>query len=604
MAVQTAFTKEGYSEFNAIAEADYRPDAFSKLSRWAINTGGLLLIGGLLAGCLPKPPGPEGGGGDNNTNTDSLCPNLLRIAAANSVDVAVSGPAWQAADQVQLQQDIACFAPAAGVLTVGEVLTDAVQLAWAKGGEVKPLLAVPGTQVDDLQLVNFLDPHTGQWEALSPDRAQTSLTAVNINSASGEIEAEDSGATITATRDFNGNISFQIVNPDGTQAVLTADQIRNNQALVLWLTQVENLLKGQEILSFEVVPGVDVGNIGEKYGLPQDVFAAARERHLAPIEAEGGIASACVNNNCTVMLTDVLVTGAKLQPATDGKVSYGFDGQAGSEALFRFDGLPEGVRATAFVSQEGNPWGFKAGTVVVWFWQGGSKGGAQILNQDNPLQIIADSPNSISLMAIDNGLRITRSGPDGTVIDEQRVAFLPPLPGEFLSQIPADKQYEIANGQVLVDGQVWFEINSAGEWEKIQRTITFDLEGGGTMEMFRFDTIEEAFQYIVIKDGAMWKDRFEPRWYEEAPDVITFTQIVYQIPRNENKFDSGMYLPDSSSRKFGLPIRISGLGGGTIIIYLNNEGRLTPVFIEEDAGDVATRLNQDWKSLVPPSPQP
>ena len=41
----------------------------------------------------------------------------------------------------------------------------------------------------------------------------------------------------------------------------------------------------------------------------------------------------------------------------------------------------------------------------------------------------------------------------------------PPLPQEFLSQIPADKQYEIANGQVLVDGQVWFEMNSAGEWQ-------------------------------------------------------------------------------------------------------------------------------------------
>jgi len=42
----------------------------------------------------------------------------------------------------------------------------------------------------------------------------------------------------------------------------------------------------------------------------------------------------------------------------------------------------------------------------------------------------------------------------------------PPLPEEFLSQIPADKQYKITNGQVLVDGQAWFEINSAGEWRK------------------------------------------------------------------------------------------------------------------------------------------
>jgi len=71
---------------------------------------------------------------------------------------------------------------------------------------------------------------------------------------------------------------------------------------------------------------------------------------------------------------------------------------------------------------------------VVWFWEGGSKGPTQVLNLDNPLRIMADTPNSISLTAVDNGLRITRTGPDGAVIDEQSVSFLPPLPSEFLSQ--------------------------------------------------------------------------------------------------------------------------------------------------------------------------
>ncbi len=452
----------------AARENVYQPDTFSKISRWAIYGSGLLFLGGLLAGCVPKPSGPEGGGGaggDSNSNTDSLCPNLLRIAAANSVDVAVPAPAWQAADQAQLQENLACFMPLSASLTVGEILTvgqnagsEIVQLAWARGGEVKPLLAVPGATVDvnndgtpDLQLVNFLDPHTGQWEALSPDQAQTQLAAVNINSATGDIEAEESGVMITATRDFNQNISFQIVNPDGTQAVLTADQIRNNPALVLWLTQVENLLKGQEMLAFEVVPGVDLSAAGEKFSLPQDIFAAAREKHLAPIEAEGGIASACTTDSCTVMLTDVLVSGAKLQPATDGKVIYGFDGQAGSEALFRFNGLPEGVRATAFVVQEGNPWGFKAGTVVVWFWEGGSKGPTQIINLDKPLQIIADAPNTISLTAMDNGLRITRTGPDGAVIDEQTVNFPvepTPTPIETLLPCGGDMGFDCAAARI------------------------------------------------------------------------------------------------------------------------------------------------------------
>ena len=123
--VRTALTKEGYfvpnesdlgvkpSEFNSIAENDYKPDTFSKLSRTVIYGGGLLFIGGLLAGCVPKPPSPDNGGGDgdSNSNTDSLCPNLLRIAAANSVHIdGVSRlPSWQAADPAKIQEDLAYF---------------------------------------------------------------------------------------------------------------------------------------------------------------------------------------------------------------------------------------------------------------------------------------------------------------------------------------------------------------------------------------------------------------------------------------------------------------------------------------------------------------
>ncbi|MFH1908280.1 MAG: hypothetical protein ABIL11_13010, partial [Chloroflexota bacterium] len=204
------------------------------------------------------------------------------------------------------------------------------------------------------------------------------------------------------------------------------------------------------------IPGLDplafnggAGSPGEKLSLPQDVFAEARSRHLAPIEAESGVAAACANNSCTVMLTKYLVTGAELQQATDGKVIYGLDSQARSEALFRFSGLPEGVKVTAFVAQDGNPWGFKAGTVVVWFWEGGGKGPTQVLNLDNPLRIMADWPNSIQISSQDNGLIVTTTDANGTLIDEQRVAFLPllpPLPSEFLSQIPKDSWTHDAKG--------------------------------------------------------------------------------------------------------------------------------------------------------------
>ena len=69
------------------------------------------------------------------------------------------------------------------------------------------------------------------------------------------------------------------------------------------------------------------------------------------------------------------------------------------------------------------------------------------------------------------------------------VEALPPLPEEFLSQIPADKQYKIVNGQVLVDGQAWFEMNSAGEWEKSDWKLLADAPNqnfwGGKYEIER-----------------------------------------------------------------------------------------------------------------------
>lgn len=525
---------------NVVAENDYTPDAFSKLSKWAVYSSGLLLLGGLIAGCTPKPPGPDNGGGDtdNNPDTDSLCPNLLRIAAANSVDVASRLPAWQAADKVELEQDLACFAPEASSLTIGEILTvgqnageEVVQVAWSRGGEVIPLLAVPGAQVDDLQLVQFFNPKASQWEALGPDQAQAQLAAVNINSATGDIETESSGAMIKATRDFNKDISFQIVNPDGTATVLSQDQVKNNLALGPWLTQVENLWKGQEMLSFEVVSGVDLSvATAEKFSLPQEVFAAAREKHLAPIETEGSkFAASCTTDSCTVMLTDVLVTGAELQPATDGKVSYGFDGQAGSEALFRFNGLPEGVRATAFVCQEGNPWGFKAGTVVVWFWQGGSKGPATILNVDNPLQIMADKPNSISLTAVDNGLRIIRTGPDGAMIDEQQVAFLPPLPSEFLSQFDGTK-YSISENQIFWASDTSHKIQiasiEAGKFVFSVNGQEVAVESGlAVVPEAKWFLNGESEQIMAINDktGTYWQYEFDlttNQWVEKnLPEV-------------------------------------------------------------------------------------
>ena len=179
-----------------------------------------------------------------------------------------------------------------------------------------------------------------------------------------------------------------------------------------------------------------------------------------------------------------------------------------------------------------------------------------------------------------------------------------PPPAEFLAQIPADKQYEIANGQVLVDGQVWFEINSAGEWQKVQRTITFDLEGGGTIEMFEFDTVEEAFQYIVVKDGATWLDKFDPYWEGKTPEDSAFWKIIKTIP--ERDFLMGVGLLESPTSQRTLWIDLYGMGDGTMILYRTDEGNLNIIFVDENATELKPRMIKvDFlATMFPPTPQP
>jgi len=264
-----------------------------------------------------------------------------------------------------------------------------------------------------------------------------------------------------------------------------------------------------DFLQLDRIPGLDPltfagqeeATTGETYSLPEDIFSAARERQLAPIEADG-VASRCVNNSCTVMLTDVLVSGAKLQPATDGKVPYGFDGEIGSEALFRFDGLPEGVRATAFVAQEGNPWGLLPGTVVVWFWEGGSKGPTQILNLDNPLRIMADKPNSIQISAADNGFIVTTTDAGGAVIDEQRVAFLPVLSQEEIEELagllPRDVYWPGSCIEPFKDNSSFILQVSTGIIERLAITDELGNEVAG-VDVLRAVTRNKEDQPVVVK---------------------------------------------------------------------------------------------------------
>ena len=206
---------------------------------------------------------------------------------------------------------------------------------------------------------------------------------------------------------------------------------------------------------FTSVPGVDHGLAGEPYLLPQDVFSALRQRKAAPIELNNGVVGGAGNGSCSVAIPDLLVSGSRLQADCGAVAVYAFDGQPDQLAFWNNLPVLEGVRCVAFVAQEGNQWNLAPGTVAVWFFSGGGKGPAQIINADNPVRIMTDAANSARFSFSNNELTMTTLDSSGALIETQSVAFLPPLPEQFLSQVPQDSYSYDADGLhlALASGQ-------------------------------------------------------------------------------------------------------------------------------------------------------
>ena len=223
----------------------------------------------------------------------------------------------------------------------------------------------------------------------------------------------------------------------------------------------------------ERLPGVDQGLTGELFTLPQDVFGMLREKGGAAIELTNGVVGGAGNGLCSVAIAEQLTTGSQLQADGEGPAVYAFDGRKDQLAFWQNLPVPEGVSCVAFVAQDGNKWGLESGTVAVWFFTSGGKAGSTVINADNPLRIMISADNSGQLSFANNTLTMTTLDASGQIIEEQKVSFLPPLPSEFLSQIPADKQYQIVNGQVMVDNQAWFELKN-NEWHKTDWKLLAD----------------------------------------------------------------------------------------------------------------------------------
>ena len=152
------------------------------------------------------------------------------------------------------------------------------------------------------------------------------------------------------------------------------------------------------------------------------------------------------NGLCSVAIAEQLTTGSQLQADGEGPAVYAFDGQKDQLAFWQNLPVPEGVKCAAFVAQDGNAWGLEPGTVGVWFFTGGGKAGSTVINADNPLRVMISADNSAKFAFTNSQLTMTTLSASGQIIEEQKIAFLPPLPADFLSQVPKDSYTYDANG--------------------------------------------------------------------------------------------------------------------------------------------------------------
>ncbi|MCX6817148.1 MAG: hypothetical protein NTZ93_04760 [Candidatus Beckwithbacteria bacterium] len=422
----------------------------------------------VLAACLGRSPTP-GGGGSTATATPDLCSNLLHAATIYSAQVeqAVVITPDALVNTAALNQQLVCYdshltatailPDADGIANGGAILSLAVAgvdsnnqptLTGYLGVELKPVDIDNNGQLEAPIMV--VDPDGVRWQDNGGSQLIATLPQVAVNAQTGQLEPTGDMVRITADKTDNG-INFALTAGD-QQITIANDQLRSLGAGLQLAENARAIIEARAQLAAEFVAGVSPEQflngeaIQNGFTLPDDVRALARANHLAPIQDENKIVGwVPTAGELSVMLTDHLVSGAKLMQMDDGRVTYSFDGQPGSIAVHDFPVI-EGVGGAAFVAQKDNPWGLKEGTVVVWFFTGGGKAPSVVLNQDVPLRIMVDAPNKISVAQTPNGLTLTSTDQAGLEIEKQKVEFLPPLPPEFLAQLSGTNfSYESGN---------------------------------------------------------------------------------------------------------------------------------------------------------------
>ncbi len=235
------------------------------------------------------------------------------------------------------------------------------------------------------------------------------------------------------------------------------------------------------LLQANPYPGTDLGLQPEAaYTLPDEVQAKLREMGAIPILANGR-AGSVKDGQCRLAMPEQLVSGAQVntEAAAGGTAPFTLpDGQVDQSGIWQLP-VADDWQCVAFVAGLGNQLGLEPGTVGVWFFSGGGKGGVEILNPDNPLRVFFKSPNRVDVRLDKDGrLAFNTLGPDGKVIEEQAVVFPAPidpveaqLRGMSGVVVPEDLFVDPKTGRDMLTitspemAQYWYEEILKGLWQ-------------------------------------------------------------------------------------------------------------------------------------------
>jgi len=160
------------------------------------------------------------------------------------------------------------------------------------------------------------------------------------------------------------------------------------------------------------------------------------------------------------------------------------------------------------------------------------------------------------------------------------------LQGQEYTTVDSDGDKNI-DKVVAPNGDTLYQLNSENNW---QRMITFTLEGGEKMEMARFDTPEEAYDYM-LKNDILWKETWGTKDLENTQEKIDFLRKnLFKIPEIDRKIMEGVFLnnKDNSSRTH---IGVYSAGDSTIVLFLTDEDILQVVYVDEPVNVVRSGLH-------------